>query len=96
MRNEAGRQGVNAPIQATASDICLDALIRLHDQLDPELAAIVLTVHDSIVLEVRVKALAEVVAQVKATMEDVPLTTSVPFRVDVAVGPNWGDTKPYA
>ncbi len=91
MKGETGRQAVNAPIQATASDLCLDALIRLHDRLDPEQAAIILTVHDSIALEVREDALLGVIALLHEVMEAVPLETDVPFVVDIKSGPTWAD-----
>lgn len=91
-RGEVFRQAVNMPIQGTASDICLLALIKLHSMLSPEKARILLSIHDAIILEVNNECLEEVRALVTHTMQDVQLIkTDVPFLVDVHVGPRWGD-----
>lgn len=89
----AERQAINSPIQALASDICLDALIRLHAVL-PEGAHILFTVHDSIAFEIRNDLLGDVLPVIKQVMEEVRvIQTDIPFVVEMKAGPNWTDAK---
>jgi uracil-DNA glycosylase family 4 len=94
-REEILRQAVNAPIQGTASDICLDGLVRLHSRLQGNYPAnILLTVHDSILLEGQNDRLADIVPLVRETMEDVQIfTPKIPFKVKIKVGPTWGEVE---
>lgn len=90
--NAIGREAVNFPIQSTASDICLDAMIRLHDQL-PKGAYVLFPIHDSINFEVREEILEPVLEQISRTMTSTTLLkTDVPFAVEIEVGPHWGAT----
>lgn len=98
-REEILRQAVNAPIQGTASDICLDGLVRLHDlfQRRQGNAHILLTVHDSILCEARNETISEILPLIRNTMEDVRLLTPThTFKVKIKVGPTWGDVKEVA
>ena len=93
-RPEILRQAVNAPIQGTASDICLDGLVRLHKVLPKGKAHLLSMIHDAILLEVRNDVLDDVLLLVKRTMEDVQLIDAiVPFRIEMKAGPNWGLVK---
>jgi DNA polymerase I-like protein with 3'-5' exonuclease and polymerase domains len=92
------RQSFNTPIQSVASDICLSAFIRLSQILDPDQAKVLVTIHDSIMLEVREDAVHEVAAIVKEAMMDVPPVIAelnadlgIPFAADVKVGSDWTD-----
>jgi DNA polymerase-1 len=95
-----GRQGINTPIQSLASDITLDALIRIHARLKilnrkagRIVAHIVLTVHDSILTECR-RIYAEQVKRIIAKeMSHVPIDTVVPFVAKITTGKNRGDLK---
>ena len=88
---EVLRQSVNSPIQSLASDICLSALIRLHKMLDPEVARLLLTVHDSILFEIRDEHLESTLPIIQEVMEDVKIIESdIPFKVDIKVGSCWG------
>lgn len=88
---EVMRQAVNAPISSTASDICLSALVRLVDILDPKDARIILTVHDSLLLEVRPAKKNQVIEVLRREMEEnVPLDSPVPFKIDIKEGTRWG------
>lgn len=93
--HEIRNQSYNFPIQSTASDTCLLALIRLSNLLDPEIAFPILTVHDSIVFQVRDDKVDEVAKVVKETMEAVPFQHEVdfPFTVELEVGPSWGELE---
>lgn len=72
---EAMRQSLNAPIQGSASDICLYSIIRLHHILlrNGLRAKIVLTVHDSIVLDCPVNELNTVLGLVRDVTQDMTI-----------------------
>ena len=88
-------QTYNFPVQSTASDTCLLALIKLDKLLDPNIAAPVLTVHDSIVVLAREDRVEETAHLMKSVMEDVPFRNEVtfPFAVEIEAGPSWGSLK---
>lgn len=94
---------VNTPIQSMASDLTMMSLIRIskwikENNID---ARIVITVHDSIVLEVIdddavidkvAKACTKIMADVpKQFIENCP----VPFKADAEVGYSWGNLKAW-
>lgn len=86
-----GRASFNNPIQGTASDFTLYALIRLHELL-PDGARIVLTVHDSLMIECREDLAAEVCELVQRVMEEDPLyPIDVPLKADINVMRSWGE-----
>jgi DNA polymerase-1 len=95
-RGSAENSSWNTPVQGTASDFCLASVIEvvrwLHEDAVP--ARLVLTVHDSLLLEVREDALDEVASQVRRIMRSWP-SEGVPLDVDMEVGPNWGDLHRY-
>jgi uracil-DNA glycosylase family 4 len=69
--SEATRQAVNAPIQSTGSDCTLQALIQINKWLKDtgKRSKIVITVHDSIVLDCTKDEVIEVSAKAKHIME---------------------------
>lgn len=90
---EYERQALNFPIQSLASDICLDAMIRLHQGLKDG-ARILFTVHDSICFEVPNENLDKTIDQIRHTMEEVSLLKlEVPIKVDIKVGTRWNELK---
>jgi DNA polymerase-1 len=91
VRGNAERMATNAPIQGTAADILKLAMIALDKRLDDK-AAMLLTVHDEIVIEVPESRAADVAGIVKETMENIfPL--AVPLQVDAHYGRSWYDAK---
>lgn len=101
-RSMAEREGVNAIIQGTAADIMKIALVRLekfinqrHADGSQKLAEIVMTVHDSVVLEVDGSVPVEsiVTTVLDAMVWDIP--GYPPIEVDVQVGPSWGQGVEY-
>jgi DNA polymerase I-like protein with 3'-5' exonuclease and polymerase domains len=95
-----GRQGINTPIQSLASDITLDALIRIHARLKRlnrkagrVVAHIILTVHDSILTECRRSYAKQVKRIIAEEMSQVPIDTVVPFAAKITTGKNRGDLK---
>ncbi|MGC7870797.1 DNA polymerase I [Desulfosporosinus sp. SYSU MS00001] len=97
--NRAQRQlgeriAMNTPVQGTAADIMKLAMIQVAEGIKPYRAAVLLQVHDELLLQVAPEDLKKVALILKETMENAfPL--SVPMTVDCKVGPNWYDMKPY-
>lgn len=88
-----GRASFNNPIQGTASDFTLDALIKLHARL-PEGAYVVLTVHDSIMIECPEGMADDVEELIRVTMEeDTLFKLDVPLKVDIDVSQRWGEEE---
>jgi len=92
------RQAVNSPVQSVASDITLYKLSHLHAILKSHETRAFITVHDSIILLVPDDEL-RLVGLVKEYMEDTDdineafgIEIGVPLKVDVKVGPTWGET----
>jgi DNA polymerase-1 len=91
VRGNAERMATNAPIQGTAADILKLAMIALDANLGNE-GAMLLTVHDEIVIEVPKSRVEKVAGIVKETMENIyPL--AVPLAVDTHWGKSWYEAK---
>jgi DNA polymerase-1 len=91
VRGNAERMATNAPIQGTAADILKLAMIALEKRLTGG-AAMLLTVHDEIVIEAAESRAEEVAGIVKETMENIyPL--AVPLAVDTRWGRSWYEAK---
>jgi DNA polymerase-1 len=90
VKSGAERIAVNTPIQGTAADIAKIAMINLDKALAGTEAAILLQVHDELILECPEASAPEIAALVKQVMEtSTPLR--VPLRVGVEHGPRWGN-----
>ena len=91
VRNEA----MNTAIQGTASDLTLFSLIEVQKELiERNLGSVVLTVHDSIIVENLPEHTEEVSEVLVRHMKEVPkkyLKTEVPFEADIDVGELWGE-----
>src|SRR5262249_6933434 len=93
-RGFAERTAVNSPLQGTAADLIKLAMIRIDRALTERRmrSALLLQVHDELLLETPPDELAEVTQLVKREMEQAhPLT--VPLLVEVGCGANWRDAK---
>ncbi|HLJ75689.1 MAG TPA: DNA polymerase, partial [Thermoanaerobaculia bacterium] len=91
VRGNAERMAINAPIQGTAADILKLAMIALDKNLGDD-GAMLLTVHDEIVIEVPEERVNKVAGIVKETMENIyPL--AVPLAVDTRWGRSWYEAK---
>ena len=96
LRASSERMAINMPVQGTAADIMKIAMIRADRELrQKELpAALILQVHDELVLEVSEPAVPEAVAAVRQAMESAyPL--DVPLITEVSVGQNWNEMEEY-
>jgi len=88
------RIAMNTPVQGTAADIMKIAMIKVAEGLKPFQAAILLQVHDELLLQVAPEDLESVAHMLKEKMENAyPL--SVPMTVECKVGPNWYEMKPF-
>jgi uracil-DNA glycosylase family 4 len=94
-RSRAEHGSWNTPVQGKASDYCLFSLAECVKWLveDAVPAKLVLTVHDSLIFEVRKDALNEVLATVPEIMTSWPVNNGVPLLVDAEVGPSWGSLE---
>jgi DNA polymerase-1 len=94
IRQMGERMALNAPVQGTAADIIKRAMIDLDSELSRrELAtAMLLQIHDELILESPAEELESATELVTRVMEDV-VELAVPLRVDVSTGPNLAELK---
>lgn len=91
-RQYAERSAINAPMQGTAADIIKKAMIAVDAWLQQSGtgAAIIMQVHDELVLEVPIPHLAAVQNQLAALMTSAA-DLRVPLKVEVGRGANWDE-----
>lgn len=94
LRENARRMAINARIQGTAADLLKVAMIAVDRRLRADFpkAALLLTVHDELVLEVpeeQTEAVGKMVATEMTSVEEL----AVPLVVDVGHGRTWYDAK---
>jgi uracil-DNA glycosylase family 4 len=91
----ARNSAVNSPIQGMASDYCLASVVELVRWIEREKvpAKLVLTVHDSILIECDENIAAEVAGKVREVMTSWP-SGDVPLLVDMEQGYTWGSMEP--
>lgn len=91
-RDAAERVAVNTPIQGSAADIVKQAMIALDARLRSEglQSALVLQVHDELILECPVAEVERVKVLCREVMGSA-VTLSVPLGVNVESGERWGD-----
>ncbi|MDO8435562.1 MAG: DNA polymerase I [bacterium] len=95
IRAAAERMAINMPIQGSEADMVKKAMIVIYAGL-PKVcaeAAMLLQVHDSLIVEVPLDDVDRVATFVSEEMESV-VKLKVPVVADVSVGKNWGDLKP--
>ncbi|MEO0258514.1 MAG: DNA polymerase A family protein, partial [candidate division WOR-3 bacterium] len=104
---ESVRQGVNAPVQGTGSDLTQFALLQIHAALKARKlkSHIIATVHDSIILDVADDELFEVLVIIKEKAEagvmdvirqkvpDLKEENLVPLKMDISIGKSWGEVE---
>lgn len=89
-------QACNFKGQSLASDLCLTSLIQLQRELVARgWGRVMITVHDSIVYSIKREHVHSAVALIKQIMTTPVFETSVPFKVDVTLGENYGDQESY-
>ena len=83
------RRAVSFMCQSSAADVFKRALLRLIPRLDEEVK-LVLTLHDSILLEVPESKLEHTGTTAREALQVQLPELNVPLRVDISVGRNWG------
>jgi len=93
-REHAERIAVNTPIQGTAADLIKMAMIRIDRRLREErlAAALLLQVHDELVLECDQAAVPEIAALVREELEGVA-ELRVPLVASIGHGASWLEAK---
>jgi len=91
--SETERQAINAPIQRVGSDLCLIGAYRFQAHVHPDIARVVLTVHDQVVLEIEEGYEEAVLPVLCWFMQNPPLeewfgiTAPLPFGSDAEISP---------
>ena len=98
VRKAGERIAVNSPIQGTAAHVIKKAMIEIDKRLRTMNSGLktkmILQVHDELVFEVPEDELKKVAPVIKDLMEN-SFPLSVPLVVEMKVGKNWGEMKPY-
>ncbi len=94
VREAAERMAINMPVQGTSADIIKVAMINLDRELERHRlkSKMILQVHDELVFEVpqaEIETIRQLVPKIMATA----LELSVPLKVDIKMGPNWGEME---
>jgi DNA polymerase I-like protein with 3'-5' exonuclease and polymerase domains len=85
LRRSFTHKALNALIQGSSADMTKKAMLDLYDEgFVPHI-----TVHDELDFSVESRKEAEMFAEIMESCVDI----SVPLKVDVELGPNWGDIK---
>ncbi len=94
LRESAERMAINMPVQGTSSDIIKVAMIDLHQELQSRSlkSRMLLQVHDELIFEVPLDELDLMSKLVPQKMSDA-IKLSVPVKVDIKSGPNWGSME---
>jgi DNA polymerase-1 len=92
VRESAERMAINMPVQGTSADIIKMAMINIdremhHRQLKSKM---ILQVHDELIFEVPEDELETMKQLARETMTSA-VTLSVPLKVDLKTGKNWGE-----
>lgn len=100
IRASAERMAINAPLQGTQADIIKIAMSRIHAIFEKKYAgraALVLQIHDELIVELDKDLLKEVSVELKSAMENVLTraeTNGIPILVSAEAGPNWAELEP--
>lgn len=100
LQSSAIRQAINFPVQSFASDLMLLSLSKLAKMFGSEEVALVGTVHDSLLMEVREDRLKPVLQDTARVMlcPDIKRSfgaeVTVPLEVEFQIGRRWGEERP--
>ena len=96
------RQAINSPIQGSASELCFTALTRIvlneSGLFPPDEVRVLLTVHDSILIEAVADKIEYYATLVKLEMQKIPEAwkeLGLPFKADIKIGDSWGTMKGF-
>ncbi len=93
------RMALNMPVQGGAADIIKLAMVKIVNELESRnlwgnKIKLLLQIHDELLFEINRDIVKESVGIIKNIMEEA-YSLSVPLKVEVKVGDNWGDLKKY-
>jgi DNA polymerase-1 len=94
VREAAERMAINMPVQGTSADIIKVAMVNLYREMVKRRlkSKMLLQVHDELIFEVpqeEMEIMRRLVPQVMSTA----LVLSVPLKVDIKAGSNWGEME---
>ena len=94
VREAAERMAINMPVQGTSADIIKVAMINLDREMEKRQlkSKMLLQVHDELIFEVPEAELKEM-RQLASEIMSTALTLSVPLKVDIKTGTNWGEME---
>jgi len=94
--HEMIKEGLNFPIQSAAADITNKGIIKLFES-SKGLFDLLMTVHDSVVVQTKIENVKEVVSILKACLEQEHIVNGmrVSFPVEISTGTNYGDLHEY-
>ncbi|MCZ6892105.1 MAG: DNA polymerase I [Chloroflexi bacterium] len=94
VRQAAERMAINMPVQGGAADVIKIAMVRIHDRMAERgvKSRMLLQVHDELIFEVPPE---EMDLMKETVLELMPsaLELSVSLKIDLKVGPTWGDLE---
>ena len=94
-RGAAERQAINSPVQSFANELNLMAAIQIAKEFPPTEVHIVGTIHDSVLMEVRIEHVTRVHNRVLEIMshpdllDELGIKLRIPIYADASIGP-WG------
>jgi DNA polymerase-1 len=96
VREAAERMAINMPVQGTAADIIKVAMVNLQGEIDRQVlkSRLILQVHDDLLLESPLGEVEQARSLLKEIMSGA-MQLSVPLKVDVKVGRNWGEMETH-
>lgn len=94
LRAQAERMAINHPIQGANADIVKMAMIEVYKecQMLNVKCQMLLQIHDELLFEISNDRIGEVYPKIRSIMENT-YKFSVPLKVEVSVGPSWGELK---
>jgi len=94
IRESAERMAINMPVQGTSADIIKIAMINLYREMDKRRlkSKMLLQVHDELIFEVPQEETEEM-RQLVPKIMSTALPLSIPLKVDIKSGNNWGEME---
>lgn len=95
MRGAAEREAINMPVQGTAADIIKLAMIAFQEKIEHSYptAALLMQVHDELVVECPKELAEEISLLLKSTMESILVIDGITLKADVHTGIDWASAK---
>ena len=95
--SQAEREAINMPVQSLAADILKISMVKVVEYLKKqgwygESVRPLLTIHDELLFEVKSDIIKKVKADIADIMENA-FKLSVPLKVPVKAGKNWGEMR---